>query len=209
MRTSQNSRGSFQRRSLCFTDNLSHRWHTTASVDISAAVVEGGVPLWRVVPDCSHTAATDWLRFARWLDVALDRCLAGVRPAVRSACVVGIRTGGSYLGPLVTAVLQAKDVEATFTTVRLIRQSWAGLQRTTVPEDYVSGELMSIDYADMVIIVDDLIGSGQTAGALRKAIRALPGHQPQIGIVCLAEFGKSVVERLLGEQGFDSVCGQR
>lgn len=53
------------------------------------------------------------------------------------------------------------------------------------------------------MVVDDLIGSGQTAGALRLAIQAQRPRNALVGAICLAEFQKDVVKHLLSEQGFD------
>ncbi|TDC85514.1 phosphoribosyltransferase [Micromonospora sp. KC606] len=111
---------------------------------------------WPIWPECLSTEPVDWCRYAR--RVAALVASTGSAPDA----VVGLRTSGSFLGPVWAAAIQARDGSpAAYLTVRPVHASL----RARIPalpamlDDTVDLGLLR---GRRVVVVDDLAGTGNT-----------------------------------------------
>lgn len=130
-----------------------------------------------IAPDCPNwdyvgprhaealsTAAIDLRRYSE----RIEEDSSSIRE--QRICVVGIRTGGSYLGPLWASALQRHGIDAEFVTVRPMRWLMGVDSARDRGVKWLKADIAVISGHSSFIVVDDSLYTGDSFVAVAKAI---------------------------------------
>ncbi len=127
---------------------------------------------WPIIPECLGVHALDLDELA----VLTDEALRSLPPLAERVVVVGVRSAGSVLAPMVAVRLERRHA-VSYLTVR------PGDGPADQAAQWVRRQLaLTADPADAAswLIVDDPPTSGRTVRAVSEAVHALTGVAPQV-----------------------------
>ncbi|TDC44259.1 hypothetical protein E1166_00195 [Micromonospora sp. KC213] len=152
-------------------DDLNTQWRRHVANSGRLPIFEY-LDTWPIWPECLSTEPIDWRSYARQV-AALVRTAA---PEPRA--VIGLRTSGSYLGPIWAAAIRAEHTTAEFLTVRPVHASL----RARIPAlpAMLDHKLDTNRLRGRrVVVVDDLAGTGRTVRSVLDflASEGTPRHE--------------------------------